>query len=268
MYSPGLVAGIFIILILSTAGCSGHPSPANTTGKQGVAAEVPAALPPLPEQYNAVPAVTPQDRPAVTTPAVPEEIPLIEPAQISTINGTSLSNSSNSTSGTTTTITGATVPVAQFTAGTAMGYAPLNIQFTDASLNNPSVWSWDFGDGASSFLQNPSHTYSAGGQFPVTLTAANSAGSDSFSSNISVFAPAFTAIPDHGAAPLAVTFTDTGSGYPPPTAWLWDFGDGITCPSQNKIHTYVLPGTYDVKLRITGPAGSVWVNRTSAVTVT
>jgi PKD repeat protein len=189
---------------------------------------------------------------------------------MTTINGTGLSGNGTNSSTTSgrTTVSNVSVPVAQFTTNMAMGYAPLTIQFVDSSLNIPASWSWDFGDNSYSFLQNPSHTYTAGGQYRVVLTAANAAGSGSFSSNVSVYAPGFSVNPDHGAAPLPVTFTDTGSGYPKPTAWFWDFGDGVTCINQNKIHTYEQSGTYDVKFRISGPAGTVWLNRTAAVTVT
>jgi len=42
----------------------------------------------------------------------------------------------------------------------AIGTPPLVVQFTDTSRNNPTNWNWDFGDGATSTLQNPQHTYS------------------------------------------------------------------------------------------------------------
>ena len=42
------------------------------------------------------------------------------------------------------------------------------VQFTDASPNATS-WSWDFGDGNTSSIQNPQHTYAADGVYDVTL---------------------------------------------------------------------------------------------------
>jgi PKD repeat protein len=50
------------------------------------------------------------------------------------------------------------------------------VQFTDASTGSPTTWSWDFGDGESSSLQNPSHTFTDGGTYTVTLTATNAEG--------------------------------------------------------------------------------------------
>jgi PKD repeat protein len=152
-----------------------------------------------------------------------------------------------------------------------MGYAPLTVQFMDSSLNTPVSWSWDFGDNSYSFLQNPSHTYSAGGLYHVVLTAANTAGSGSFSNSISVYAPGFSATPDHGTAPLTIAFAESGSGSVSlqPTAWSWDFGDGSKiCTNRTETHTYLLPGNYNVNFRITGPAGATWLNKTAAVTVT
>lgn len=52
------------------------------------------------------------------------------------------------------------------------------IQFTDKSTNGPTSWAWDFGDGQSSTLQNPSHTYTANGTYTVKLTATNAFGKD------------------------------------------------------------------------------------------
>lgn len=53
----------------------------------------------------------------------------------------------------------------------------LTVNFTDGSSFNPTSWSWDFGDGATSTQQNPSHTYTTGGSYPVKLTASNNCGS-------------------------------------------------------------------------------------------
>lgn len=65
------------------------------------------------------------------------------------------------------------------------------IQFNDLSTGNPTSWSWNFGDGATSTLQNPPHAYSAAGTFTVTLTVSNALGGTSLSRNIDV-SPAFT----------------------------------------------------------------------------
>jgi PKD repeat protein len=68
-------------------------------------------------------------------------------------------------------------PVANFSGTPTSGSAPLAVNFTDLSTNSPTAWSWTFGDGGTSTVQNPSHTYAAG-TYTVSLTATNSAGSD------------------------------------------------------------------------------------------
>lgn len=52
------------------------------------------------------------------------------------------------------------------------------VQFTDLSLNVPTGWTWDFGDGNGSNDQNPLHTYTTSGTYTVSLTAINPNGSD------------------------------------------------------------------------------------------
>jgi subtilisin family serine protease len=65
-------------------------------------------------------------------------------------------------------------PVANFTF-TATG---LTVAFTDDSWDDVSIasWSWSFGDGGTSNLQNPSHTYASGNTYSVTLTVADGEG--------------------------------------------------------------------------------------------
>ncbi|RUA29098.1 MAG: hypothetical protein DSY76_03690 [Bacteroidetes bacterium] len=67
---------------------------------------------------------------------------------------------------------------ADFTATPLYGNTPLLVQFTDATTNGtPTSWFWEFGDGNTSTLQNPSHTYNADGLYTVKLTVTENADS-------------------------------------------------------------------------------------------
>ncbi len=67
-------------------------------------------------------------------------------------------------------------PSVSFTASPTSGVAPLTVNFTATSTGGVSTWSWNFGDGATSTVQNASHTYTSPGTYPVTLTGTTSSG--------------------------------------------------------------------------------------------
>ena len=70
-----------------------------------------------------------------------------------------------------------TKPVPDFTSNVTVGSAPLTVKFTDTTPGNVTGWLWNFGDGNTSPLQNPVHTYTQQGSYTVNLTAMNAAGS-------------------------------------------------------------------------------------------
>jgi hypothetical protein len=67
--------------------------------------------------------------------------------------------------------------IAGFSASPESGTAPLNVDFSDQSFGATS-WVWDFGDGAGSTEQNPSHTYNSAGTYTVSLTVTGPSSSD------------------------------------------------------------------------------------------
>ena len=77
------------------------------------------------------------------------------------------------------------LPTANFSSNVTEGYAPLTVQFTDLS-ENATAWNWDFGNGANSTEQNPTHTYYAVGNYTVNLTATNENGTNSTFATITV----------------------------------------------------------------------------------
>ncbi|SHL03643.1 GEVED domain-containing protein [Hymenobacter psychrotolerans] len=77
-------------------------------------------------------------------------------------------------------------PVSAFASNYVLGACQNPVQFTDQSQNAPTSWFWEFGDGATSTLQNPSHQYTAGGAFSVTLTTTNTFGTNTLTKTNSV----------------------------------------------------------------------------------
>jgi PKD repeat protein len=67
---------------------------------------------------------------------------------------------------------------AGFTADLTSGPVPLTVNYTDQSTGDITSWSWDFGDGATSKEQNPSHTYTDAGTYTVSLAVTGLCGSD------------------------------------------------------------------------------------------
>jgi PKD domain-containing protein len=75
-------------------------------------------------------------------------------------------------------------PAASF----SVAVSGLQAAFSDTSSGDPTAWSWDFGDGATSTVQNPTHRY-APGSYTVTLTASNDGGSDQATHDVAIDAP-------------------------------------------------------------------------------
>jgi uncharacterized protein (TIGR02145 family) len=136
------------------------------------------------------------------------------------------------------------------------------VQFTDQSANNPTRWSWNFGDGTTSTQQNPVKTYTAAGIYTVSLTVANIYGSNTKTQNsyITVSTAGSSPVANFSASPTSVTvgssvqFTDQSANNP--TSWLWNFGDGTTSTQQNPVKTYNVAGNYSVSLTVNNSFGT------------
>jgi PKD repeat protein len=172
-------------------------------------------------------------------------------------------------------------PSAEFTSDVSVGDEPLDVNFTDQSTPGISAitsWTWDFGDGAMSTVQNPSHTYDVVGSYTVSLTVTSTDGSDTAvkvdfitvtSTSINPPSAEFTVDRLSGTAPLAVVFTDQSTpGSSAITTWEWDFGDSNTSTLPNPMHIFMNVGTYTVALTVTSDDGSDTMTKTGFITVT
>ncbi len=130
-------------------------------------------------------------------------------------------------------------------------------QFTDMSTAPVSLasWVWSFGDGDSSFLQNPVHQYSSSGTYIVNLTVTDSAnGVSDKTDTVHVYQ-----LPQAGFSSDSVclyhstSFTDLSVSPFSIQYWSWDFGDNSQSPldtsdQQNPLFLYDGTGNYQVKL--------------------
>lgn len=168
------------------------------------------------------------------------------------------------------------IPVADFVASKTSGKIPLRVSFTDLSTNSPTAWTWNFGNGHTSNVQDPLVVYETVGTYSVSLKASNSAGSDTYTKTNYITAKpkedpadppeaAFTFTPSAGISPLVVKFTDKSLN--DPTSWLWNFGDNTTSTVQNPSHTYTV-GTYSVMLTATNSSGNNSITKVNCIKVT
>jgi len=147
-----------------------------------------------------------------------------------------------------------TVTCAQPQADFSFQQTGLQFSFSDQSTNDPTQWSWSFGDGTNSNLQNPQHSYALPGTYQVCLTATSICGTTQQCEQLTVSCAAPQANFNFQQNGLQYNFTDQSSSQP--TQWLWTFGDGTTSTQQFPAHTYALPGNYQVCLTAVSICGS------------
>jgi gliding motility-associated-like protein len=143
-------------------------------------------------------------------------------------------------------------PVVSFVSNTILGCSiPFSVAFTDNTIDVVS-WSWDFGDGNFSNIQNPSNIYTTSGVFDVSLSVVSNDGcisSIAFPNYMSVDESPivnFNAFPIVSCTGENINFSDFSSLAT--NNWKWNFGDGSSSNTQSPTHQYLLNGVYDVSL--------------------
>ena len=149
-------------------------------------------------------------------------------------------------------------PTAKF--GFTTSCNDLAVAFHDSSTigagANIISYNWNFGDGNTSILQSPTHTYASYGTYTVRLIVESD---DQCNSKDTM-----TKVVNVAAKPLA-NFSFTNACYTQPfqftdlssiaagaiSTWYWSFGDGNTSSLQSPVHNYTNAGTYTVKLAVT-----------------
>ncbi|MDX2000801.1 MAG: PKD domain-containing protein [Chitinophagales bacterium] len=144
-------------------------------------------------------------------------------------------------------------PEARFIGDTVRGCIPLTVDFIDSSKSQEPIvnWIWNFGDGTTSTLRNPSHTYSANGKYTVTLVIINADGCIDTLVRTDYVQAGTKPNANYVANPLQsclfspVSFSNLS---PNTDQWFWDFGDGGTSQLENPSYSYADTGYMDVRL--------------------
>lgn len=157
--------------------------------------------------------------------------------------------------------TRAQAPVPDFSASVTSGCGPLSVKFSDLSANSPLYWQWDFGNGQTGNVQNPSVVYTTPGTYTVTLIARNRSGANAIRKTdyITVYpypTAAFTSNLAIACAPANIQFSDQSTaGQGSITSWSWDLGDGSSSNQPSPSHSYSQTGYYNISLKVTNSGG-------------
>ena len=142
--------------------------------------------------------------------------------------------------------------MAEFTSNSPVMLDELAIFTPTVTGTGPFSYLWEFGDGITSTLDTPTHTYSALGTYPVTLTVDSDYGSDMVMHPIEVVGvpPEVMIInPSPVIVGDAISFTAvvTGTG---PFDYLWTFNETVTNTEVSPMYTFEMTGTYTVTLTV------------------
>lgn len=150
--------------------------------------------------------------------------------------------------------------------------APFNATFQDKSQDAVS-WNWDFGDGTTSTVQNPTKTYTKEGVYSVSHMGFTAYGCPTYLKKdnlIRIVSPTITKInlPTGGCAPLNVNFNATVTSIDKIISHFWDFGKNDTSSLLNPVRNYDTAGIYPVSYTATTELGcKINYNATDAIRV-
>ncbi len=150
-------------------------------------------------------------------------------------------------------------PTAGFEISEQQGCVPLSVTLNNNSLGG-AYFEWDFGDGNSSILEHPNHTYYVPGTYPIRLvvTDINGCFNDSIFSNIIVHPNPEIDFEYENTSPCGlpaeVQFQNNTQGA---TGFIWSFGDDNQSFLNSPNHTYFEEGDYTIQLIVSTSFGCI-----------
>jgi PKD repeat protein len=142
---------------------------------------------------------------------------------------------------------------ASFVVSPSAGVAGVTTFICSDTSTGATSWSWNFGDGATSFAQNPAHIYNAPGTYTIQLTANGQSFASRVVSVSSGIAADFSFTPSNPTTQTNINFSDRSSGNV--TSWFWNFGDGTSSTAQNPVKRYTIGGNYAATLTVSTSTG-------------
>jgi PKD repeat protein len=130
--------------------------------------------------------------------------------------------------------------IAAFSASPTTGVVPLEVDFIDQSSGAPTSWWWNFGDGSTSTVQNPTHSYTSPGIYDVSLTVSSASTTDT----------------EVKLGYIMASFVDIPVGF-------WAANEVMACVEANIVSGYP-DGTYQPSNPVTRDQMAVYISRALA----
>jgi PKD repeat protein len=134
-----------------------------------------------------------------------------------------------------------------FNTNITSGCEDLTVNFTQFSTGTNNT-NWDFGDGNTTTIYSPTHTYTNPGNYQVNLYINDGCSFDTATVAITVFPSPivnFSSLPDSACVNELFQFTNSSQNL---SSTSWSFGDGGSSSLSNPLHAYAASGIYPVTL--------------------
>ena len=153
----------------------------------------------------------------------------------------------------------------------AINFSSIGSSDSDGTI---TAYLWNFGDGQTSALANPSHVYTSTGSYSVSLTVTDNENAEDTKVTTATITDATSNQdpianangPYQAVLGSSIQFSSNGSNDPDGSivSYLWEFGDGTTSTAAQVSHNYNATGLYDVTLTVTDNQGATDTSQATA----